>query len=995
MKKRNNWIMKLMALTLTASMSLEPVWMLGAEEQTVIEENAVDEENFCSEEETQETEPDEEITADEDIILDEDITPDEMSEEQDNGEEQILEEAYGNEENTAENNAEAEYASETLVQSENVQEQSKVTLYALNPGITAISIPGEMRTSYQIPISDNGEKASYRVTAGDGVTVDENGVVTPKLRKVTVISMGSGSSYVREEYSFGENTIEVSQGDQKWSVTIEVADYSGYYARKKMDDYIAANIPDSWSEYDKVKAVCEWISNNFNYSANYSSSTSLMIYGAGDCWANTAAVNYMCEKMGIKAYYRYAANDPGAGSGHRNTIAIIDGEKYIVDCGYTGDAPRYYVLQKMNSDYSLRRQQDGTWKIVQYEGTDPNVVVPETIDGKAVTAIGKMAFANAVIEVESVTLPDSITTLEDNAFFDCGKLKSIRIPKNVSSIGERLTGGNYQGDALKEIQVDPENSYFSSKDGVLFNKAGTELLAFPSGRGGTYQVPDGTTQIGAYAFYYNRDIAEITLPKTVKTIKTGAFGDCSNLSSLKLQEGLETIEDYAFANTTKPECITVPASVTKIGDYAFRYGATRIKVLGKNTQFGNQVLTGATGTMIAAQEGSTAESYAKENGHSFVKMNQDGSVPMDASWFEDIAGLYIYNGGEAKPAVRIRKDAPALNSLKDYEVSYRNNINAGTASVIITGKGVFSGEAEKTFSIKTKDMSYFREVYFSDHAGTSLRLEETGEALEPDIYIPGMEKGKDYEVSYSDNIKPGTAKAVVTWIGNYTGQRTLTFFINKKATGKKPQSESTGSGTAGTGYESTGYDSAGYDEAEWEEAEDNLPAGSVQMQWRVQIKKNNLVYNGKAQKPKVTVKWNGKTVKSSAYKLTYKNNKKAGFATVTATGKGEYKGYKATAVFQIQPQKTSFGKAKGGKKNISLKWKKNSQASGYEIQYATDKKFSRNAGTLEVGKGTKTSAVIRNLAGKKTYYVRIRAYKKAGTTCIYGKWCKSRKVKTK
>lgn len=991
MKKRNSWMMRLLAMTLTASMSLEPAWMLRAEEVQVIEENTeelddgtatqitdvdiVGDTEMYAEGETQE-ESSVEADSDEEIILSQSGEETEWNTE----EEQILEEAEESTEILPESEEETE-AAELMLQAESSQE--KITIYALNPGVTAISIPAGWSTSYRIPVQENGEKATYQVISGDGITVDESGLVTPRLHKVNVIS--SGGSYVREQYEYGENTVEVCQGNEKWTVTVEVANYATCYARKKMDDYIAANIPASLSEFEKVKAVCEWLSKNFDYSASYSSSTSLMIYGAGDCWANTAAVNYMCEKMGIKVYDRYAANDPGAGSGHMNTIAIINGEKYIVDCGYDGKAPRYYTLEKMELDYSLSLQKDGTWKITQYEGTDPNVVVPDMINGKKVTTIGKMAFAHAVIDVESVTLPDSITTLEDGAFYGCGKLKSIRIPKNVSSIGLRLAGGNYRGDALTEIQVDPENPYFTSKDGVLFNKAGTELLAFPTGRGGSYQVPEGTAQIGGYAFHYSINIKSVILPDSVKIIKEGAFGDCSSLEHIELPEGLESVEDFAFTGTSKLDYITIPASVVKIGDGAFRYGPIRVKVLGKNVQFGEKVMTGATGSIIAAPEGSTAESYAKANGHTFLKMNQDGTVSMDASWFQDVPGSYVYDGTEKRPPLWTKKETPGVNSTSDYQISYRNNVNAGTASIVITGKGLFSGEIEKTFTISPQNMDYFREIYFKDNGNSRMTLEANGSPLEPEVCVNGMEKGKDYEVVYSDNINPGVAKATVIWKGNYTGKRVLLFIISPKG-GENGQLS--GNGGNKTTSKKTIIESEVIDNKDSE-------TQGTQNQWSIQIKKANCVYNGKTQKPKVTVKSNGKTVKSSAYKVTYKNSKKAGVATVTVTGKGRYKGYKTTATFRIRPQKVNFSKAKGVKNGLSLKWKKNSQASGYQIQYATDKKFRKNVGSMELKKGGRTSATIRSLAGKKTYYLRIRAYKKSGTVIVYGDWSKSKKVKTK
>lgn len=161
-------------------------------------------------------------------------------------------------------------------------------------------------------------------------------------------------------------------------------------------------------------------------------------------------------------YARYAANDPGAGSGHRNSVVIIDGERYLVDCGYTGNAPRHYELSKMDYDYSYEILNDGTLRLYQYEGTDTNIVVPDTIDRRKVTVLGNSTFqyCTQASDIESVTLPDSLTTIEKNAFYNCEKLKSVTIPPNVSFIGLAAFVEGLSESSLTEIKVDPEIRIF-------------------------------------------------------------------------------------------------------------------------------------------------------------------------------------------------------------------------------------------------------------------------------------------------------------------------------------------------------------------------------------------------------------------------------------------------------------------------------------------------------------------------------------------------------
>ena len=120
----------------------------------------------------------------------------------------------------------------------------------------------------------------------------------------------------------------------------------------------------------------------------------------------------------------------------------------------------------MDYDYSYEILNDGTLRLYQYEGTDTNIVVPDTIDRRKVTVLGNSTFqyCTQASDIESVTLPDSLTTIEKNAFYNCEKLKSVTIPPNVSFIGLAAFVEGLSESSLTEIKVDPENPYFSEKE---------------------------------------------------------------------------------------------------------------------------------------------------------------------------------------------------------------------------------------------------------------------------------------------------------------------------------------------------------------------------------------------------------------------------------------------------------------------------------------------------------------------------------------------------
>lgn len=672
-------------------------------------------------------------------------------------------------------------------------ESTEIYLYAMNDTYSSvISMPDTMQTSYQIQTS--GKNPVYTVVSGYTAKVSKTGLVTPKMQYVTYVDKNGNDVKSQWEYMFGETLISVQDGNSTVYYKFILKDYAEYYAEQKMDTFLKENITAEMSDYKKVETIARWLANNFNYSQYHSGYTGLMLDGGGDCWANTSAVNYMCEKLGLTVYARYAANDPGAGSGHRNSVVIIDGERYLVDCGYTGNAPRHYELSKMDYDYSYKILNDGTLRLYQYEGTDTNIVVPDTIDGRKVTVLGNSTFqyCTQASDIESVTLPDSLTTIEKNAFYNCEKLKSVTIPQNVSSIGLAAFVEGLSESSLTEIKVDPENPYFSEKDGVVFSKDGTKLIVFPSGRSGDYQIPDGTVSVGDYAFYYCVNVSSITVPGSVRSLGEGAFGNCSSLTKAVLNEGLEEIGEYAFQSSSGICDIIIPASVKSVGKNGLRLSSgCRIRVLSTDTVWADDAFRDSA--LIAGKKDSTLQKYAEDRGYTFVELSADNRIPLQNEWFEQITSDYEYNGKIHEPEIESSESAPELEQGSDYEVTYENNINAGTATVKITGKDIFCGTVERSFKI-TPDENGMYVCYFAENNETYLETTFKGKKVEPEVVIDGLVQGKDYTVTYVNNEKPGEARAELTGIGNYKGSETLYFTIYGKLPAVDPIADQTYTG---------------------------------------------------------------------------------------------------------------------------------------------------------------------------------------------------------
>ncbi len=156
----------------------------------------------------------------------------------------------------------------------------------------------------------------------------------------------------------------------------------------------------------------------------------------------------------------------------------------------------------------------------------------------------------------------------------------------------------------------------------------------------------------------------------------------------------------------------------------------------------------------------------------------------------------------------------------------------------------------------------------------------------------------------------------------------------------------------------------------------------------------NQVCTGKAIKPTVVVQYKGKKLtKGTDYTVSYMDNKKVGMAKVTLTGIGDYTGTKKVT-FKIVPKSVKLSSLTAGKKQLTVKWSKGTDITGYEIEYSLKKDFKTKKSII-IKKAATTKTVLKKLQAKTTYYVRIRAYKTVGGKKYYSAWSAVKNKKTK
>ncbi|MEE1503074.1 MAG: leucine-rich repeat domain-containing protein, partial [Acutalibacteraceae bacterium] len=213
-------------------------------------------------------------------------------------------------------------------------------------------------------------------------------------------------------------------------------------------------------------------------------------------------------------------------------------------------------------------------------------------------AIGYEAFADCTA-LEEIKIPETLSDIGDFSFANT-KFKEIEFGKNVNAVGANAFAGNT---TLETINVVDNNKEFSSVDGVLYNKKGSALVTFPAGKTGTFELPQGVSEIKAYAFkkakisavklaeepalnyiginaFEDSQIAEIEIPANIEKINSNTFKNAKKLSKVTFNEGLKYIAASAFENCVSLKEIALPDTLHDIANSAFKNAGLKSVNLG-------------------------------------------------------------------------------------------------------------------------------------------------------------------------------------------------------------------------------------------------------------------------------------------------------------------------------------------------------------------------------------------------------------------------------
>lgn len=605
-------------------------------------------------------------------------------------------------------------------------------------------------------------------------------------------------------------------------------------------------------------------------------------------------------------------------------------------------------------------------------GKSGDITIPS-----GVTSIKEEGFLGCST-LTNITIPSGVENIGDEAFSWCHGLENLVIPSSVKSIGSNAFASCY---SLSAIEVDAGNEIYASQEGILYDKSMEQLLCCPAGKTENITIPTSVTRIGDDAFGWC-NLQNIIIPSNVKEIGNSSFYGCMNLENLVIPSNITSIGNRAFGCCEKMTNITMLSGLKELGDEAFyRCNLTSISIPETVTSIGYNTFRDCK-NLVEIKVETENEIYASHQGALYNKNmteliccpnGQTGNFII-SSGVSDIGGAFY--GCTNLVNIEIPSSVTSIDSWAFEGCDNLTGIRL-PSSVTFIEEGTFSNCNENL--VLTVVCGSYAETYAKENGIKYSYMDDT---------IPKPECTHSYIsqiIKAPTCISAGEVTYTCTECGDTYTEAIPVTAHNYTTAVAKATTESDGSITKKCtvcgAVESTAL----------------IPHPQT-----IELSEETYTYNGKIQKPSVTVKDSqGKVLaEGTDYTVSYSGScKDVGKYEMTINFTGNYSGSTQKS-FTIVPESTSISKLTKERKGFTAKWKKQtSQTSGYEVQYSTNKNFKgKTTKTVLIKKNKTTSAKISKLKAKKKYYVRVRTYKtvkvNGKNTKIYSDWSKAKKITT-
>lgn len=500
----------------------------------------------------------------------------------------------------------------------------------------------------------------------------------------------------------------------------------------------------------------------------------------------------------------------------------------------------------------------------------------------------------------------SITVKYRNKTLKNGKDYTVSYQNNINAGTAYVIikgKGSYSGTVKRSFTIKPAIIY---KQCTFYKIAsqyytGSQIKPVPKIKNGTTTLKNGTDFTLTYQNNVNKGTAKVYIKG-----KGNYSGSCSLTFSITARP-VSTLK-ITVPSVTYNGKAQKPAVTVKYNNYKFKNGTDYTLSYKNNTKIGTATVTVKGKGKLSGTKSVTFKINAEPIKNAVITYNNS----------------LTYNGSTLSPAVTVKYGNATLKKNTDYTVAYSNNVNAGTGTITITGKGIYGGSVKKTFTIKKLGISA------TAVSGTGNKV-YTGSVIKPvpAVKVGGrtLKNGTDFTVSYKNNTEPGTATLKVTGKGNYSGSVSKTFKITARAIN---------------------------------DVEVTIP---------------DTVFTGEQVKPDVVVSYgNYQFINNSDYTLSFKDNVNIGTASVVVTGKNHLSGSR-TVTFPIE--KADISSTEIAVKNATFTG--SAVKSGVDVRlgnvtlkegthYTLSYKNNVNAGTAQVtisGKGSLEGAVTKSFTIEK------------------------------